>query len=60
MKAGHKFRCTREEISLPMSGALSVVGDFYSTVLPLMLVWHLKLALRKKLALFTLFGLGFL
>lgn len=42
-----------------MSGALSVVGDFYSTVLPLLLVWHLKLAFKKKLALYALFALGF-
>jgi hypothetical protein len=58
--AGHKYQCGREEISLPMSGALSVVGDFYSTVLPLVLVWHLKLSRRKKLALYVLFALGFL
>lgn len=43
-----------------MSGALSVIGDFYSTVLPLVLVWHLELPQGKKLALYTLFALGFL
>lgn len=58
--AGNQFHCGREEISLPMSGALSVVGDFYSTVLPLVLVWHLNLALRKKLGLYALFALGLL
>ena len=43
-----------------MSGAFSVIGDFYSTVLPLVLVWHLKLPREKKLALYALFALGFL
>lgn len=41
-----------------MSGALGVVGDFYSMVFPLVFVWHLKLAFRKKLALYILFSLG--
>ncbi|ERF76276.1 hypothetical protein EPUS_04133 [Endocarpon pusillum Z07020] len=59
-KAGNTFHCGKEEISLPISGVLSVIGDFYSTVLPLALVWHLKLPRGKKLALYTLFALGFL
>lgn len=60
LEVGHQFHCAREEISLPISGALSVVGDLYSTMLPLVLVWHLKLCLRKKMALCVLFALGFL
>lgn len=57
---GHKFSCGREEISLPLSGVFSVLGDFYSTVLPLLLVWNLQLPKRQKLALYTLFALGFM
>lgn len=60
LKAGNTFHCGKEEISLPLSGALSVVGDLYGTVLPLLLVWHLKLPQVKKLALYALFALGFL
>jgi hypothetical protein len=57
---GHKWHCAREDISLPISGVLSVIGDLYSTVLPLLLVSHLQMNFRKKLALFALFALGFL
>ena len=60
LAAGYQFHCAREEKSLLASAALSVVGDFYSTALPLLLVWHLNLAFRKKLALYALFALGFM
>lgn len=57
---GNKFSCGKEEISLPLSGVFSVLGDLYSTVLPLFLVWNLQLPRRQKLALYTLFALGFM
>lgn len=57
---GNKFSCGREEISLPLSGVFSVLGDFYSTTLPLLLVWNLQLPRRQKLALYSLFALGFM
>ena len=41
-----------------MSAALSVVGDFYATALPLLLVSGLDLPRRQKTALYVLFGLG--
>jgi hypothetical protein len=58
--ATHKYSHGNEQISLPISAALSVVGDFYSTVLPLLLVTFLDLPARQKTALYALFGLGFL
>jgi hypothetical protein len=58
---GHKFHCGgKEEISLPFSGALSALGDFYATLIPLALVWTLRMPLRRKLALYALFAVGFL
>lgn len=57
--ATHKFHCAAENVALPVSSALSVVGDFYSTLLPLILVYHLQLPRRQKLALYALFALGF-
>ena len=58
--ATHHFHCASESAALPASSALSVVGDFYSTLLPLILVYHLKLPRRQKIALYALFALGFM
>ena len=41
-----------------MSAALSVVGDFYATALPLLLVRGLDLPRGQKTALYVLFGFG--
>jgi hypothetical protein len=56
----HHFTCTDEHISLPTSASLSVVGDFYATMLPCILILKLDLPRRQKLALYSLFLLGFL
>lgn len=58
--ATHKFTCVDEHISLPMSAGLSTFGDFYSTLIPCALVLSLNLPRRQKLALYSLFLLGFL
>jgi hypothetical protein len=57
--ATHKYIRGNERWTLPVSAGLSVVGDFYSTALPLMLIHFLHLPHRQKAALYTLFGLGF-
>ena len=56
----HNYKCGSEHYSLPISAALSVMGDAYATVLPLVLVRGLDLPKRQKAALYALFGLGFL
>lgn len=56
----HKFRCQTEGTSLPISGGLSVLGDLYSTLLPVFLVYYLDIPPRQKFALYGLFALGFL
>lgn len=56
----HKFTCIDEHISLPASGAASLLGDFYATLLPCILTFNLDLPRRQKLALYPLFWLGFL
>ena len=58
--ATHHFHCGTESIALPASSAFSVFGDLYSTLLPLILVYNLKLPHRQKLALYGLFALGFM
>jgi hypothetical protein len=56
----HKFTCADEHIALPVSAGLSVLGDFYSTLIPCVLILRLNLPRRQKLALYSLFLLGFL
>lgn len=58
--ATHHFHCGAENVALPASAALSVVGDIYSTLLPLILVYHLHLPRRQMIALYTLFAFGFM
>ncbi len=58
--ATHNFHCAKEGASIPAAVGLSVLGNFYSTLLPLFLIFGLPLPLRQKLALYSLFALGFL
>ncbi|OQU95387.1 hypothetical protein CLAIMM_01604 [Cladophialophora immunda] len=58
--ATHHFHCGSESAALPASSAFSVAGDFYSTLLPLILVYYLELPRRQKIALYALFALGFM
>jgi len=58
--ATHKFHCADQSVSIPSAVGLSVLGDFYTTSLPLLLIFRLKLPLKQKLALYSLFALGFL
>lgn len=57
--ATHKFQCATEQVSLPMSGALSVLGDLYSTVLPMFMISTTVRNPQQKVGLYVLFGLGF-
>jgi hypothetical protein len=56
----HDWRCGSEQIALPFSGALSVVGDFYSALLPMLLIMGLDLPRRQKMSLYALFAIAFL
>ncbi|KIV85503.1 hypothetical protein PV11_01194 [Exophiala sideris] len=58
--ATHHFHSGNEGVALPASGAFSVLGDLYSTLLPLILVYNLELPVRQKMALYVLFALGFM
>jgi hypothetical protein len=55
-----KFKCGQEQLSLPASGAFSVLSDFYATIVPLLLLKDLKMSRKQKLLLYGLFALGFL
>ena len=55
----HKYKCGHENISLPLSGSFSVLGDAYSTLLPILLIRHLQMSHKQKVALYSLFASGF-
>lgn len=50
----------QEHLSLPVNGGLSVLSDFYATVLPVLLLRNLQMPRKQKLLLYGLFALGFL
>jgi hypothetical protein len=58
--AEHKFTCGSEQTSLPAAGALSVIGDFYSALLPMILISGLDLPRKQKISLYCLFAIAFL
>ena len=59
-KWSEKFVCGDEHLSLPVNGGLSVLSDFYATVLPGLLLRHLQMPKKQKMLLYCLFALGFL
>lgn len=61
MAEGHTYHCAHfEGTILPLYSALSVIGDAYSTTLPLCLVYSLKMGRRQSMSLCGLFALGYL
>ena len=56
----HHYACGNEGVFQPAAGAFSVLGDFYSALLPMLLIMHLDLPRRQKFGLYCLFALAFL
>lgn len=54
------WHCTDTTYLNPIAGALSVVSDIYSVILPMAIVRNFDIARRKKLALYAVFSLGLL
>jgi hypothetical protein len=56
-----KGRCFKHEIVMwYVNGILHIVIDFAIIIMPLPIVWKLKLPLSQKILLSGIFGLGFL
>lgn len=51
--ATHKYSCYPERISLPVSCGLSMIGDLYTTLLPLLYISSMSKSLREKAALWV-------
>jgi hypothetical protein len=62
-RANNDFYCKPVEtqvITAKLIGALSVVTDFYSVVLPAFLVMQIRISGKQKMGLIFIFGLGML
>ncbi|KAK4508404.1 hypothetical protein PRZ48_002142 [Zasmidium cellare] len=56
----HTYHCTDTQILNPIQGALSVITDFYSVILPMGMLRTLSTTKRQKWALNAVFSLGLL
>lgn len=54
------YHCTDTTVLNPVQGALSVISDFYSVILPMGMLWKLEATQRQKWALNGVFSLGLL
>jgi hypothetical protein len=62
-RAENDFTCKSQSTQVHIAkliGALSVVTDFYSVVLPAALVMQIRISRKQKIGLFFIFGLGML
>ena len=62
-RATNDFKCSPRTTQVHIAklvGALSVVTDFYSVLLPAALVLQIRISRRQKIGLFFIFGLGML
>lgn len=55
-----EYKCLDEGKSIIVSAVLSVLTDFMSTLLPLLIFARLKMPMRQKVSLGVVFGLGFM
>lgn len=53
-------KCQSIDVMRNMSSVANIVTDFIILLLPLPVFWHLSLPRNQKIAVFGLFGLGFL
>lgn len=59
----HKFKCASDAKIVAASkaaGGLSVVTDFYSVMLPALLLMRIRISQRQRYGLMFIFGIGYL
>ncbi|KAK5095992.1 hypothetical protein LTS08_007874 [Lithohypha guttulata] len=56
----HNFQCLSENISLPLSSAVSTGIDLYATLVPICLIATIQRCKKDKIALYFIFSAGFL
>ena len=57
---GYQYTCINEGAGIVASGVASTIQDFVVAFLPTLLCWNLHLPVRQKVALYGVFGVGYL
>jgi hypothetical protein len=59
----HPYKCSeigRQVRLAKLAGALSIITDFYSVILPATLLLRIRINRRQRLGLLFIFGMGFM
>lgn len=56
---GYKWTCINEGAEVVANGIISTVQDLVVAFLPTILCWNLQIPLRQKIALYSIFALGY-
>lgn len=56
---GYEYRCFDEGADVLAASIISVVQDFITAILPTFLFWNLHIPMRQKVALFSIFAIGY-
>ncbi|KAF2133773.1 hypothetical protein P153DRAFT_306312 [Dothidotthia symphoricarpi CBS 119687] len=59
LSGDYKYHCFDEGADLFVASILSAVQDFMTAMLPACLYWNLRIPIRQKIALFSIFALGY-
>jgi hypothetical protein len=54
-----KYYCLNEVVALLCANILSIIQDFLTFLMPLILFWNLRLPIRQKVVLGCIFSVGF-
>lgn len=57
--SGYTFKCFDEGADVLAASIISVVQDFITALLPTFLYWNLQIPVRQKIALFSIFAIGY-
>lgn len=60
IRAGNQYQCIDEGAYLLAGTSITVVQDFITATLPLVLFWKLQISFQQKIALAGIFALGYL
>ena len=54
-----KYHCLNEVVALLCANIISIIQDFLTFLMPLILFWNLRLPIRQKFVLGCIFSVGF-
>ncbi|KAL6705173.1 hypothetical protein ACN47E_007278 [Coniothyrium glycines] len=57
--AGYKYKCINEGADVVANGIASTLQDLIVAILPTILCWNLKMPIRQKVALYSIFAISY-